>query len=99
MTHTKGPWETPGMDADGRWRVICATVNGRRRTVAHACAPYIDHDESGEERDANGHLIAAAPDLLEALEGLVNICTHPKSTKNEMKEARAAIAKAKGDES
>jgi hypothetical protein len=64
VRHTPGPWETPG--TDGGERVVCATVAGKRRTIAHVYAPYIDHDESGEERDANAHLITAAPDLLEA---------------------------------
>ena len=61
-----------------------------------------------EEKDPHAQRITlwklesapAAPDLLAALEGLVNVCTHPQSTKADMKriaqEARAAIAQAKG---
>lgn len=44
-------------------------------------------------------LIAAAPDLLAALEGLVNISFHPKATKADIRiiasDARLTIAKAK----
>jgi len=47
--------------------------------------------------EANGKLIAAAPNLLEALQGLLNALpsatTHPA-----IRAARAAIAKATGDE-
>ena len=49
---------------------------------------------------ADAPLIAAAPDLLAALEGLANIALHPRATKSDIRmiasEARAAIAKAKG---
>jgi len=44
---------------------------------------------------------AAAPDLLEHLTRLVNICTHPKATKAEMRtiaqEARKVLAKIGGE--
>ena len=53
--HTSGPWEAPGKDGDSF--VICThRSKGNRRTVAHA---YTEDD---------ARLIAAAPDLLEALQ-------------------------------
>lgn len=62
-------------------------------------------DVSREERDANAKLFLAAPTLLEALEALVaEICDYAKinnlsypESKHNIKLARAAIAKAKGE--
>ena len=55
----------------------------------------------GVDAQANARMFVAAPDLLTALENLVNIVTHPAATKEGMRliarEARAAIAKAKGE--
>lgn len=47
---------------------------------------------SDEENEANAHLIAAAPELLAALENIARCTMEP----NIRDEARAAIAKAKG---
>jgi len=55
--HTPGPWESPG--TDGGARVVCATIRGKRRTVAHVYG------------DADARLIAAAPAMLEALRMVV----------------------------
>jgi len=82
--HTPGPWELRQSSRD-YW--------------------FIDYEQGGEgytltkldcgEKDAR--LISAVPDLLAALEGLLNALpsatTHPA-----IKAARAAIAKATGDE-
>ena len=55
---------------------------------------------SDDELEANAHLIAAAPDMLEALEGMVEMATHhmmePEERRDILSNARAAIAKAKG---
>lgn len=81
--HTPGPWELRQSSRD-YW--------------------FIDYDQGGEgytltkldcgEKDAR--LISAAPELLAALEGLLNALpsatTHPA-----IKAARAAIAKATGE--
>jgi hypothetical protein len=61
--HTKGPWETDGISirasGENRQIALCEiTVRGR---------PY---DETYDEAIANAQLIAAAPDLLEALKML-----------------------------
>lgn len=55
--HTPGPWEAPGRDDDDY--VICATVKGKRRTLAH----IHDHDLLGIDAEANAALIARAPEL------------------------------------
>lgn len=47
-----------------------------------------------EEAEANARLIAAAPEMLEALEGILAITDRDHAAWNK---ARAAIAKAKGE--
>lgn len=60
------------------------------------------HNHISEEQGiANAVLFAAAPELLEQLERMVNIATHPKATKEQIRmianESKAAIYKAKGN--
>jgi len=60
-----------------------------------------------EEAEANAHLYAAAPDLAEALEEMVNVFNLPEDGSGDeelelyfrkpVKKARAALAKAKGE--
>lgn len=59
------------------------------------------HDENRvAECTANAHLIAAAPDLLEALQELVFLYEHDEGCREltEYKRAKAAISKALGEE-
>lgn len=57
-THTPGPWESIGAR-------ICTEGNDRERRVIARMEPF-DLNKMAE-RDANARLIAAAPDLLDAL--------------------------------
>lgn len=92
--HTPGPWEIrrPSYGqgftreiwgADGK----CVTGMTTRMTT-------------GPVTEANARLIAAAPDMLEALEGMVEMATHhmmePEERRERLRNARAAIAKARG---
>lgn len=92
--HTPGPWESP--ETDGHWRVICSRINGKRRTIAQVC--------KGDRRDANARLIAAAPELLVALELLTaDMKFLYRDQDGDMDHdgiqfAEAAIRKAKGEE-
>jgi hypothetical protein len=93
--HTLGPWTIledafayPGIEADGG-------------TFSVVILGYPDHGDDGgvrgrteEEALANAHLIAAAPDLLEALESMLAITDRDHVVWDE---AREAIAKAKGE--
>jgi len=87
--HTPGPWE---VDSHGIVRDI------HRKPIKHASAfiegAYYDNDAT-EESTANANLIAAAPDLLAALESLVG-AVDPYCMTN-LDDAKAAIAKAKGE--
>ena len=92
--HTPGPWEFYGDNNYG------GTVEiGPRLTVSVDRADRFDSSMAinREEMEANGRLIAAAPDLLAALEAL---CPKVLSGTSGMDEAIAAaesaIAKARG---
>ena len=87
--HTQGPWEFvdnslvgPKIDDKPVW-----------------LRPVILRSETGITK-ADAQLISAAPDLLEALEDLVCLCEFALngeySVDDELQDARAAIAKARG---
>lgn len=93
--HTPRPWaadlgETYAVTAPDKGRVaICTHLKG-----AHG----LGGRRTGDEVAANARLIAAAPDLLEALQALLpdaeaNHCGGP-DTGARLQRARAAIAKA-----
>lgn len=92
--HTPGPWER-------RWT---HTSYGERTEetgrIVHQRLGTICHLVMADDVDANARLIAAAPDLLEALEQMVaSAPPHPvehPSMSNAWAVARAAIAKARG---
>lgn len=101
MSHTKGPWSAtlaPRLNVKGSdKKSICAIV-----------APAGKQTRSYEEHCANAKLIAAAPDLLSALQGLVTEAYEsgvieylPDDSaakeiyKNRLKAAEQAINKAK----
>lgn len=95
--HTPGPWINAG---NGDIIAIHPTQCGGVKDV---CTVYMTESD---EDDANARLIAAAPDLLAALEMILPILLDwhsdfPDSvgSKEEpaVRAARAAIAKAKGD--
>lgn len=107
--HTPGPWEVVGVhvftklgainahgskahDRDG-WNI--ATIN-----------PWACTNQDGEDEDmpvsetmANARLISAAPELLEALTGLLDYVASIEGDGDHIHQAnaRAAIAKARGE--
>lgn len=90
MKHTKGPWVVFGdwgiKDIDGR---IIATFEALNDDLSNA---------NSDESFANAELIAAAPDLLEALENLCDWFDGEtrESAHSRIDTARAAIEKAEG---
>lgn len=102
--HTKGPW----MSSAGR-ALIFSPTHGN---IAEVYAPNSLNDvKTNEEAKANACLIAAAPELLEALEAMLvdyaNTaacvregcdCAGNEYPKAIARAARAAIAKARGEE-
>lgn len=93
--HTPAPWDVGNQPSNAiAWRVVASDD----RDVAHVFG-------SGAQSKANAHLIAAAPDLLEALKSLQAIMCDPENNpsfagsdgdRTVAREAFAAIAKAEG---
>ena len=78
---TPGPWRTTGINVRAGDALICYAMNHH----ANAETPE-------PEKLANARLIAAAPDLLLALERL----THPMADDEDLSFARDCIANARG---
>lgn len=95
--HTAGPWEVDYYDD------IVVDINGD--FVASTIVYYVDRRRTPEENRANSELIAAAPELLEALRDaefiIRKLSINPKeiggmmdTLKRSAKDAKTAIAKA-----
>jgi len=88
--HTPGPWDVFGAQDSGsdKWRAL---------TVSQASMPFMRvcfmPSDGTETIMANATLIAAAPDLLAALQGVLRVADRAT---DEFDAARAAIAKATG---
>ena len=64
--HTPGPWKAR---ADGAgWYIECAPERGHSVAYIRAESEEEDPDTTDSEKEANAHLIAAAPELLAALQ-------------------------------
>jgi hypothetical protein len=93
--HTPGPWRTEQAFNSAQVHIVAA-VDGLERSIA------TDIWCDGDEQEANVNLIVAAPDLLEALEMIVAeadsyTARTGKPVYNWLDQARAAIAKARGE--
>jgi hypothetical protein len=95
LEHTPGPWglssETPtiikAFDAFGETNIIIGSASG------YTGSPYFP---SGETAAANARLMAAAPQLLEALRRTANSAGFQYMTYETQSVVNAAIAKAAG---
>lgn len=91
--HTPGPWTVSDKNSYDDFNIR----DGDKRVVAQAIHPWTV-DNAADEVAANARLIAAAPDLLAALEAVVRDVE--RVAKNDviwpatLKQARAAIRKA-----
>ena len=108
--HTPGPWEIHWyhcrMDAsdvehakaNGNLSAKVGDVLWRAPRSIGPCE--IDHSHWGGNlltvEDADAYLIAAAPELLAALKGVLLACSDPDNYPEEFARARAAIRKAEG---
>jgi hypothetical protein len=97
--HTPGPWgfdpDNWGQSFKAGWGILALDEDGcaLRPAYIHVERNGYDHHE---EAEANARLIAAAPELLEALKAKLAARVHNERVKaDEM--ARAAIAKATGE--
>lgn len=91
--HTPGPWKwhwkLDGLKAD--CGVFSEKTEGHAYSICRA--PVF---EAQDQWEANARLISAAPDMLEALEALVQADASGELDDSMFAAARAAIAKAKG---
>lgn len=91
-THTPGPWtfyaKLSGSETHRGFKLV---------SLKFLIGELIPIDEDGLEGKANAYLIAAAPDMLEALEAMLQAFVPVSRCQAETTDkARAAIAKAKG---
>jgi hypothetical protein len=101
MSHTKGPWTALKLPVTKKSQDSDFLVYSEGASYEPSVA-RVENIEGGEGK-ANAKLIAAAPDLLEALEqALVAMCVQQEMMGCQHKmsiainEARSAIQKAKG---
>ena len=87
-THTPGPWIAIPTTA------ISRNANTVRMDVVTTSGEWNPAFVAGDILPSDAHLIAAAPDLLAALERLA----HPMADDEDLDYARAIIAKAKGQQ-
>lgn len=96
--HTPGPWWFAQHDEFGRYDV----GNGDApmfRTIAPADSgpgEWSITDYRHDHQEANARLVAAAPEILEALKGLVSAVEAEGDAERMTERARAAISKAEG---
>jgi hypothetical protein len=86
--HTPGPWVVRGADTY-RWQI----EHGEVKTATVVARITTPRKGGAEASDANAHLIAAAPDMLEALEAAIGYIPDADLAER----ARAAIRKARGE--
>jgi len=86
-THTQGPWHpvTLGASPDHAWAID---------SELHEVARLPEWPDNQAEAEANARLIAAAPEMLAALQSLA----HPMASDEDLQNALAVIAKVKGGE-
>ncbi len=89
QSHTPGPWVSRNNMVFGGKKCICSNVNAASPTpqnIAEDVAMSI----------ANARLMAAAPELLDALVNLLPLISPLKAESQQVANASAAIAKATG---
>lgn len=98
MSHTPGPWSTNGTFI---WPTADRSlIESRGDLFGMTLHPYFNPDGTASphgQREANAALIAAAPDLLAALEAMYAVFGELPAARNYqavIQNARAAIAKA-----
>jgi hypothetical protein len=96
--HTPGPWEAVKWSCHAATTVVTGKIGPR--VVICECS---GHGRHTDESLANARLIAAAPELLDALERMVDVANWDEMLQSEEQhdamivKAEAAIRKAKGE--
>ena len=99
MKHTPGPWEFGGVaniatTFDSEVNIYPPKAGPGEYQYSGPVAVVAVHDDSGGE--ANARLIAAAPDLLDALKAFPGFTDDATVGDKWIEQVRAAIAKAEG---
>ena len=97
MNHTPGPWKFVKHSNYSHYFGRVKTLQEGRNYPGVALVEHNGRTISKEEVEANANLIAAAPELLEALEEMYEKCNISPDDAPHRVKARAAIAKAKGN--
>lgn len=96
MNYTPGPWEV--IEVKGSYKIPFVVAAGEKRVATCTGDQLNPEGTSIGEARANARLIAAAPELVEALEGFLNPAnfrlTHGDSV---FENARALLARIKGE--
>jgi hypothetical protein len=96
--HTPGPWVATQEFAN-RWRITAPAAEGMvPESLAIVTHTVLEAGSHGENTEANARLIAAAPDLLEALIECLE-CEFAVTEKSVVAKARAVIERATKGES
>ena len=110
-THTSGPWcihrsyanaqtLTVADHHGGSWEFTHTYISQGEKIIAEvqhqSKASGWPHVHNVEEMWANARLIASAPELLEALKGLLEVTEENYDNRHEVEAALHAIAKAEG---
>ena len=99
VKHTPGPWHAATSEhyTLGGDQVEVVLLDGEGMVTDQICSVLLDTDNESQtgwrRQEADARLIAAAPDLLEALKAVVAIADRKT---DEFDRARAAIQKASG---
>jgi hypothetical protein len=92
MSHTPGPWKIERHYDPGY-----KNISAQKHTALAQVVWCMEDEDRSPECEANAHLIAAAPELLDALENLLKVHEGEGGTQHHAGDmARAAIAKATG---
>ena len=97
-SHTPGPWTS----SNTFFKIIGTELYGSKVFADHQMVATAQDPTSWEVSIANGYLIAAAPELLQALKRKIADCAFCQGKVEVMsdcigcKQAKAAIAKAEG---
>ncbi|TGE04606.1 hypothetical protein [Hymenobacter fodinae] len=100
MNHTPGPWKTLAEECDKPYIRVRGGRLGSRYKIANVITPVYDGSTQREadETRANARLIAAAPDLLEALKKVSTFWNEDNPNADcPYDDVDAAIAKATGE--
>lgn len=96
---TPGPWKVSKRKLkSNQYNVFMIDIDSREIGIEGVCSVYTESDTPNEEEKATAKLIAAAPDLLEALESMLhefdNVGLGMWNADAAKEKARTAITKA-----